>query len=96
MTVSRFDGPVQSVAGRDIHNHYHGAIAGPDPAVPGQAVRQCPQCLHITWAYNDKCHHCGLDVRVLHKRLICRFGRVLLGACLAVALVGLMYQGVQA
>lgn len=65
-------------------------MAAPDPAVPGQAVRQCPQCLHITWAYNDRCHHCGLDVRVFKKKRMKRMFKWGLLAAALVAWVGVM------
>jgi hypothetical protein len=53
-------------------------------------VRECPQCLQITWAYNKHCHHCGLDIQLLERRQLWRRLRQLIGYGVAACLVALL------
>lgn len=86
---ARFDGPVHQVAGRDVCNHnqfVRAAVPGPDDHLM-QATRTCPQCAHLTWAYNRHCHHCGLDMRAYSVRRFLHSTRYIAGAVLALSAV---------
>jgi|GEM_PF-4345474 len=54
---------------RDVHGDYverdkfviHRLGVYEDPAEDDPS-RECPQCLRLTWRYNDNCHKCGFNL----------------------------------
>ncbi len=61
-----FEGPVNQVAGNDIHN-YHAEPPGPDD--DSEHVRDCPQCKRRTWAFTQHCHFCRMDLWLYDRKV---------------------------
>lgn len=78
-----------------MNNSYHPTVPPPDLAHEGQATRECPQCRHITWAYNERCHHCHLDMKSFDRRKRWQNSKYLIWL-LAAGIVGLAAKSIQA
>lgn len=92
---ARFNAPVHNVAGRDVNNTYYPTVPPPDLEHKGQATRECPQCRHITWAYNERCHHCQLDMKSFDRRKRWQNSKYVIWLLLA-GMIGLAAKSIQA
>lgn len=78
-----------------MNNTYYPTVPPPDLEHEGQATRECPQCRHITWAYNDRCHHCHLDMKSFDRRKRWQNSKYLIWLLLA-GIAGLAAKSIQA
>lgn len=61
MVRQKFNAPVGTVAGNDVHVHHYWPESQP-PDDPEMSI-QCWQCGRLTWRYSGRCIHCAVRLR---------------------------------